>query len=128
MKVNLDGLGITASVACAIHCAVLPFMFTSLPLLGVNIIHNTSFEYGMIIIAFIIGVSALWHGYRRHHHRLVPFLLLSVGFFFLVLKEILTQHQTWLVLPALFFIVSAHYYNYRFCRAANHCHADDCNH
>lgn len=128
MKINWDGLGITASVACAIHCAVLPLLFTSMPLLGVDIIHNKGFEYGMIALAFVIGAYALRHGYRKHHHSAVPVALLAAGFLFLILKEILPNHQTWMVIPALVFIVSAHYYNYRLCQKARHCHADDCAH
>jgi hypothetical protein len=128
MKINWDGLGITASVACAIHCAVLPLLFTSMPLLGVDIIHNKGFEYGMIALAFVIGVYALRHGYRRHHHSTVPVALLSSGFLFLILKELLPHHQTWMVIPALALIVSAHYINYKLCQKAKHCHADDCAH
>lgn len=128
MKINLDGLGITASLLCAIHCAVLPLLFTSLPLLGVDIIQNRNFEYGMISLAFGIGSYALYHGYRRHHHRLTPFILLAIGFVFLTLKEVLPRHHVWMVVPALLFIVSAHYFNYLFCQKARHCHEDDCNH
>lgn len=128
MKINLDGLGITASVLCAIHCAVLPLLFTSLPLMGKDIIRDKTFEFGMIGLAFVIGCTALFHGFRKHHHRLAPFLLLAAGFFFLILKELLLVHHVWMVIPALGFIVSAHYANYSYCQRAKHCHADDCNH
>ena len=43
-KINYDALGIATSLACAIHCAILPLVLTSLPVLGVNIIHNIPFE------------------------------------------------------------------------------------
>ncbi len=128
MKINLDGLGITASIVCAIHCAVLPLIFTSLPLLGVDIIQDKSFEFGMIGLAFVIGTYALYHGYKRHHHSLRPFGLLLAGFFFLILKEILRTHLVWMVIPALVLIVSAHYFNYKLCQKASHCHDTDCNH
>jgi len=127
-RLNLDGLGIAASMLCAIHCAVLPLLFTSLPLMGIDIIKNKAFEYGMIGLAFVIGSYALMHGYRRHHHRLIPFPLLGIGFVFLILKEVLPNHQVWMVIPALLFIISAHFYNYWFCQKAKHCHADDCDH
>lgn len=128
MKINLDGLGITASVICAIHCAVLPLLFTSLPLLGVDIIKDKGFEFTMIGLAFVIGAYALYHGYKRHHHSLLPFAFLTAGFFFLVLKEVLHTHLVWMLIPALVFIVAAHYYNYRLCQKANHCHESDCTH
>ena len=54
-RINWDALGISASIACAIHCALLPLFLTSLPLFGINIIHNLGFEIGMIVLAFGIG-------------------------------------------------------------------------
>lgn len=62
-KINWDGLGVTTSLICAIHCAVLPLLFTSLPLFGGDIIHNDYFEWSMIALAFMIGVYSLSHGF-----------------------------------------------------------------
>ena len=42
-KINWDALGIGASLACAIHCALLPLFFSTLPLFGINIIHHLGF-------------------------------------------------------------------------------------
>ncbi|HEV8283852.1 MAG TPA: MerC domain-containing protein [Chitinophagaceae bacterium] len=128
LQVNLDALGIATSFACAIHCAVLPLVLTSLPLFGINIINNNFFEAGMIILAFAIGSFALYHGYKRHHHRILPLIIFSVGFIFLVSKQIFLTYEIWLLIPAVVFILSAHFFNYRFCRKANHCHSTDCNH
>jgi MerC mercury resistance protein len=60
LQVNWDALGIATSLVCAIHCAVLPLLLTSLPLFGINIIHNNFFEAGMITLAFLIGSLALF--------------------------------------------------------------------
>jgi hypothetical protein len=128
IQLNLDALGMATSVICAIHCAVLPLVLTSLPLFGINIIHNNLFEAGMITLAFIIGCFALYHGYKRHHHRLLPLLIFTAGFLFLILKEIFVGYEKTLLIPAAVFILSAHVFNYRFCRKANHCHSTDCNH
>ena len=68
-KINWDALGIATSIACAIHCALLPLILTSLPLFGVNIINNVSFELFMILLAFCIGAYSLYHGWKKHHHR-----------------------------------------------------------
>jgi hypothetical protein len=126
--INWDALGIATSIACAIHCALLPLLLTSLPLFGINIINNTVFEIGMIALAFCIGGYSLYHGYRKHHHRLTPLFIFSVGFVFLVLKQFFVSYETWLLIPAVLFIISAHFFNYKFCRIHNHAHRDDCNH
>jgi len=128
LQVNWDALGIATSLVCAIHCAVLPLLLTSLPLFGINIINNNIFEAGMISLAFLIGSLALYHGYRRHHHRALPLLTFATGFIFLVSKELFPSYEIALLVPAVLFILSAHFFNYRFCRKASHCHTTDCNH
>ena len=128
LKINWDALGVTTSLACAIHCAVLPLFFSVLPLFGINIIHNIAFEALMVMLALCIGVYSLFHGYRKHHHNKSPLLLFSAGIILLTLKLFFIHYETWLLVPAVVFIVSAHFFNFRFCRVHNHAHADDCNH
>lgn len=127
-RINWDALGISASLACAIHCAILPMVYTSLPLFGVNIIDNVAFEYFMILLAFVIGVFSLWHGYKKHHHSVLPLTVFSIGMLLLFAKQIWHEYQIPLLIVAVSFIVFAHFKNYRMCRVHNHAHADDCNH
>lgn len=127
-KINWDALGIATSIACAIHCAVLPLLLTSLPILGTNIIDNEAFEYFMILVAFIIGANALWHGYKRHHHQASPYILFGIGILLLLAKQVWHEWQLWFLIPAVIAIVYAHFRNYQLCRRANHCHTSDCNH
>jgi hypothetical protein len=115
IKINWDGLGIITSIACAIHCALLPLVLTSLPLFGINIINNMAFEWGMIALAFAVGSYSLFHGYVKHHHSLLPVLIFAVGFVFLATKQFFHQHEYILLFPAVILIISAHYMNYRLC-------------
>ncbi|MEO7394734.1 MAG: MerC domain-containing protein [Chitinophagaceae bacterium] len=128
LRVNWDALGIGASLACAIHCALLPLFLTSLPLFGINIIHNNWFEIGMILLALCIGSYSLYHGYKKHHHSLLPLALFLGGFIFLVLKQFYVHHQTWMLIPAVILIIVAHLINYKSCRLHNHAHSEDCDH
>lgn len=127
-KINWDAFGIAASVACAIHCAVLPLILSSLPLFGVNIIENQGFEFLMIALAFVVGVYSLYHGRKKHHHSYYPMLLFAAGISLLFIKSMLHSHSLMLLLPAVTLVVIAHYLNYKLCRVHNHAHADDCNH
>jgi hypothetical protein len=115
IKLNWDALGIGTSVLCAIHCALLPILMSTLPVFGVNIIHNVIFEWGMIVLAFAVGSYSLFHGYIKHHRSLIPVLIFSFGFIFLVLKQFFTAYEIPLLLVAVAFIISAHFYNYRLC-------------
>ena len=114
-KFNWDIIGIATSVACAIHCALLPLLMTSLPLFGINIIHNRAFEWGMIALAFSVGSYSLFHGFIKHHHSLLPVLMFSAGFVLLILKQFFHPVEYWFLTPAVILIISAHYYNYRLC-------------
>ena len=127
-RINWDALGISASVICAIHCALLPLLLTSLPLFGVNIIHHLGFELGMIALALLIGSYSMYHGYTKHHHRLVPWVLFLLGGAFLVLKQVFPVYQLLLFVPAVVLIIYSHLLNVRSCRSHNHAHADDCRH
>ena len=86
-KINWDIMGIATSVACAIHCALLPVLVSTLPVFGINIIHNSFFEWGMIGLAFIVGSYSLFHGYAKHHRSFTPINIFLIGFMFLVLKQ-----------------------------------------
>ncbi len=129
-KINLDGLGIAASLACAIHCAVLPLFFSSLPLLGFNLLDSPAFELTMIGLAAIIGSVALWHGYTRHHRSIWPLTIFLGGILLLAGKELSDQSHSWYwVAPAVTCIVGGHVFNYLLCRRANACHTNgNCKH
>lgn len=128
LQINWSALGVSAAMACAIHCALLPLFITTLPLFGINILDNIYFEAGMMLVAFAIGSLTLLHGYRKHHHKLYPLLLFVSGIALLVIKHFFVEYILWLVIPSSILIISAYYLNWRFCRQAKHCHSSDCNH
>jgi hypothetical protein len=126
-KINWDALGIAASLACAIHCALLPLFLTSLPIFGIELIDNIRFEIFMVIVAFLVGSYSLYHGWKKHHHSIVPISIFTLGFIFLTIR-VVYHSQLWLLVPAVVGIVTAHLVNYRSCRLHNHAHAEDCDH
>ena len=127
-KLNWDALGITTSLACGIHCALLPLLLTSLPIFGFEIIENPVVEIIMVTIAFCIGIYSLYHGYKKHHHSFTPMIVFSIGFVFLVMKLFFVEYETWFLVPAVLGIVIGHIINYKACRLHNHAHATDCAH
>ncbi|MFT4202903.1 MAG: MerC domain-containing protein [Chitinophagaceae bacterium] len=111
-KVNWDKVGMTTSLVCAVHCLALPLLLTSLPILGIDLVHGEAFEIAMIAIAFAVGVVALSKG-RKVHRSLLPMVLFVIGIVCLVLKEVFQEWHNTLLIPAVLFILSAHYVNYR---------------
>jgi hypothetical protein len=116
LKINIDFLGIWDSIACAVHCAILPLFLTTLSVFGVNIIHNFWFESGMILLAFLVGMLSLRHGFKRHHRSTVPFLLFTAGMIFLLAKQYWHVYELILLPFAVILIVAAHFFNIRFSR------------
>ena len=127
-RINWDAIGITTSLACAIHCAVLPTILSTLPVFGINLVDNVAFEYFMIFLALVIGAYSLWHGYRKHHHTFTPLIIFCFGILLLFAKQLWHSYQFWLLPIAVILIITAHLMNYRSCRVHNHAHSDDCNH
>jgi hypothetical protein len=115
-RISADIIGIGTSIACAIHCAVLPLFLTGLSVFGVNIIHNFWFETGMILLAGVVGFYSLRHGFARHHHSPVPFLLFVAGMLFLFAKQYWHVYELFLLPFAVILIISAHIFNFHFTR------------
>ena len=116
MKLNWDILGAASSISCAIHCALLPIVMTSLTLFGVNIIHNQWFEWGMIFLAFFVGAYSLLHGFVKHHQSFIPVLVFCAGALFLVLKQLLPMYEYLFLTIAVVLILYAHSRNYLLCK------------
>jgi hypothetical protein len=116
IKINWDSLGIFTSILCAIHCGVLPLLLPALPLFGVNIIHNSIFEWGMILIAFFVGIYSLYHGYIKHHHTYSPFIFFLSGILLLIAKQFFVEQEILLLCLAVILIISAHFMNFTFSR------------
>ena len=125
LTAKLDNIGMTASTLCAVHCALVPVFITVLPLIGLGFLANPLFEWGMITLAFIIGVSSISSSYFRMHRRLLPLLLLSIGFIIIILGHIfITGWVEGIVVPlGGFTIATAHFINYKYvgaCKVCNH--------
>lgn len=61
-----DWLGIVASIACAIHCAAMPFVIAYLPMLGLSFLADEAFHKWMALICFLIAICAFVPGLRKH--------------------------------------------------------------
>ncbi|WP_231459587.1 MerC domain-containing protein [Pedobacter sp. Leaf132] len=79
-SINLDSLGITASVLCAIHCALVPLLITFLPLWGLSFLANEWVEISMILVSLILGIWSLSISYRKEHRTIYPTVILVLGF------------------------------------------------
>lgn len=113
---RLDHLGITASIACAIHCAALPLVITALPLVGLEFLANIWVEISMICLSLIVGIYSLGTAYPKHK-KLYPILILLAGFVLIGSGHFLFEDLEAVIVPlGGFTIAAAHLVNWKYSR------------
>ena len=114
---KLDQLGMTASIACAIHCAALPFLITTLPLWGLNFLANSWVEIGMICLSLTIGIGSLSSAYPKHR-RMLPVMVLIGGFSMIGSGHYLLHELEAILIPlGGLTIATAHFINWKYSRS-----------
>lgn len=116
VSTRLDNIGMTASTLCAIHCAAVPVFFTGLPLVGLGFLANPWVEWIMIITAVIIGVSSIVGSFLNMHHRVLPLVLLIIGFAIIIIAHIFTKGWVEAIVAPVggLTIAAAHFVNYKY--------------
>jgi hypothetical protein len=129
---QLDRVGATASLLCAVHCAVLPLVVTLLPLVGLSFLADERVEWMLVGLSAALGITSLCLGYREHRSRRALGVL-GIGLALLALGRILEgQHiEPWgvpIVVAGGLTMAGAHLLNRRLCHDCRECHrdADNC--
>jgi len=71
----VDRVGATASMLCAVHCALLPFVLALLPLIGLEFLAGHTFERVFVGCAAVLACASLVTAYRRHRRPHALFLM-----------------------------------------------------
>src|ERR1700739_1727184 len=123
-KVNsiFDTIGFSASMLCAIHCAVVPFVLSILPLLGMEFLSNPITETCMVGGSFMIASCSLFIGYCRHKNY-KAFAFMTTGFFLIGLGVFMKNEYAEIILSAsgACLVATSHLINFRLCKK---CKAD----
>ncbi|QJD98317.1 MerC domain-containing protein [Mucilaginibacter robiniae] len=128
---RLDHIGISLSLLCAIHCAMLPLILTVLPLLGLGFLASEYWEIGIIGSSLIVGCTSLISSYIKNR-VVMPLLILVAGFTIITIGKLcITEAYEWMFMTAGGLLVAtAHFYNWRLihkevesstCCASNQC-------
>lgn len=75
VAVLVDRIGATASLLCAVHCMLLPFVLALLPLIGLEFLAGHTFERIFVVCAAVLASASLLVAYRRHRHPHALFLM-----------------------------------------------------
>jgi len=114
LTLHLDNLGIIASILCAIHCAAIPLLISTLPLWGIAFLNTVWIEIVMIGISLMLGSVSLGLSYFRNHRKIIPLLLLMAGFLLIAVGHFTGKFALEILFVPLggFVIASAHFVNW----------------
>jgi len=71
----VDRVGATASMLCAVHCVLLPFVLALLPLIGLEFLAGPTFERVFVACAAALASASILTAYRRHRKPHALFLM-----------------------------------------------------
>ena len=87
-NINWDWVGFSASLLCALHCALLPVLLTLSAFGSLYFLEAPAFEYSFIFISFAIASFSLIQGYRKHHRRWNALSLAAIGFSCILMGQV----------------------------------------
>ena len=87
-----DRMGMTLSMACAIHCLAMPMLIPLLPLVANSYLGGETTETVILTITLLIAGPTLLRGYLKHRKFRVPAIFL-LGLLFLVLRPGALHHE-----------------------------------
>jgi MerC mercury resistance protein len=110
---SLDVMGATASLACAVHCAVVALFLGALPA-AASVLGATWIEWVFLTASTMLGLAALVPGYRMHRWW-APLGLFAVGIVILVTLRAVQAAPSFgemlLVVIAAVCLIAAHWQN-----------------
>ena len=74
---RLDAVGAGASFLCALHCAAMPVLLSTLPLAGLEVLGDHRLEQAFVVSAALFGFVVIGSGYCRHRLAIVALLYLA---------------------------------------------------
>lgn len=117
---HADRVGATASLLCAIHCALLPLVIGLLPLIGLEILADPTVECVFVLCACALASVTIVHAWFGHRDARALRLLLP-GIALLLLGQIVGHDRVeWLHAGLMAcggtLVASAHIINLRMAR------------
>lgn len=114
ISTNLDFLGFSASILCAIHCAAVPLLFTLGSFGSLAFLENPLLEGTVLLIGCCLAFLSLLPGYFKKHRNRYPLLLMLAGSSLIICGHIADAFLAEIILVPIgaFIIAAAHYKNW----------------
>ena len=123
----VDRTGIVLSLACGVHCALVPFVVGAAALLPVSWLASESTELWLLAGSVVIALSSMLSSYwlKHRHKRCLVFLvpgLVVLGY--VLFGSISEQLEPWVVVGGTSSIAIGHLVNIRLCRQCVQCQSE----
>jgi MerC mercury resistance protein len=119
---RIDRLGAGVSFVCAIHCVVMPFAATVLPLLGFGFLADERIERTVLITSIALASASVCWGIRLHRQRRILLLFGAALCLILAGKTFARDKmEVALVVPGAILFVCGHMLNQRLARHCGNC-------
>jgi hypothetical protein len=119
---KIDRLGAGVSFICAIHCAIVPFAATVLPLLGFGFLADERIERTVLIASIALASASICWGIRVHRQHRILLLFGAALCLILVGKTFARDKlEIALVVPGAILFVCGHGLNRRLSRHCGKC-------
>lgn len=113
-SINLDFLGFSASLLCAIHCISLPLLLSVGALGGLAWLENEILEHGIILFSFIIASWSLGQSYFKYRLKFDAIAVVFIGFGFILAAHTFAESlEPILMMIGGCCIAFAHYLNWK---------------
>jgi hypothetical protein len=133
---NLDKIGITTSVLCAIHCTLLPILIVAVPIFSISLFATELFEWVILSLSLILCLFSLCFGFQKHK-SFKAFSYAGIGFSLLIIARMLHHHFesnhefkfdlfNLILLAGGFFVTLSHVINSKLCKKCSVCIKDGC--
>ena len=123
----VDRTGIALSLACAVHCALVPLVIGAVAFLPAKWLASESAELWLLAGSVVVALSSLLSSYwlKHRHKRCLVFLVPGVAVLGLVLfGSISAQLEPWIVVAGTSSIAIGHLVNIRLCRQCVQCQSE----
>jgi MerC mercury resistance protein len=124
----LDRTGAVVSLACAIHCALMPIALGLLAVLGTQWMASSVLEWSIVGLSAALGLFSLVPSYRNKHRepRCLIFFLSGLGL--ILIARLLLFSNIKFEIPTVVcggvLIAVAHIVNRRLCQSCVGCNAE----
>ncbi len=119
---RIDRLGASISFLCAIHCAIVPFAATILPLAGFGFLADERLERMVLMTSIALASASICWGIRIHRQRRI-LLLFGVALYLILAGRGLARGPAEIALVVLgaALFVFGHLLNHRLCKSCTRC-------